>query len=138
VGFHGVYNINTQLPGMYEDVSYGELLLEPHKNWVLQLGYPMSTLFMDNTESNHSVPNITRDCGQKRSTYGFSVPGGGGGDKMRIPLRVTKYLGYDNLLLFLLLIKITPWPESASELYRPSNRRLSAKLVPSLRIEGVT
>jgi hypothetical protein len=26
-------------------------------------------------------------------------------------------------------IKITPWPESASELYRPSDRRLSAKLV---------
>jgi hypothetical protein len=25
--------------------------------------------------------------------------------------------------------KITPWPESASELYRPSDHRLSAKLV---------
>jgi hypothetical protein len=25
----------------------------------------------------------------------------------------------------------TPWPESASELYRPSDRRLLAKLVPS-------
>jgi hypothetical protein len=25
----------------------------------------------------------------------------------------------------------TPWPESASELYRPSDRRLSAKLVPT-------
>jgi hypothetical protein len=24
----------------------------------------------------------------------------------------------------------TPWPESASEVYRPSDRRLSAKLVP--------
>jgi hypothetical protein len=27
--------------------------------------------------------------------------------------------------------KQTPWPESASELYRPSYRRLSAKLVPT-------
>jgi hypothetical protein len=27
--------------------------------------------------------------------------------------------------------KQTPWPESASELYRPSDRRLSAKLVPT-------
>jgi hypothetical protein len=27
--------------------------------------------------------------------------------------------------------KITPWPQSASELYRPSDRRLSAKSVPS-------
>jgi hypothetical protein len=28
-------------------------------------------------------------------------------------------------------VKETPWPESASELYRPSDRRLSAKLVPT-------
>jgi hypothetical protein len=27
--------------------------------------------------------------------------------------------------------KKTPWPQSASELYRPSERRLSAKLVPT-------
>jgi CBS-domain-containing membrane protein len=27
--------------------------------------------------------------------------------------------------------KTTPWPESASELYRPSDRRMSAKLVPT-------
>jgi hypothetical protein len=26
---------------------------------------------------------------------------------------------------------LTPWPESASELYRPIDRRLSAKLVPT-------
>jgi hypothetical protein len=33
--------------------------------------------------------------------------------------------------------KQTPWRESASELYRPSDRRLSEKLVPVfLRIEG--
>jgi hypothetical protein len=29
----------------------------------------------------------------------------------------------------IIIIIITPWPESASELYRPSDRRLSAKLV---------
>jgi hypothetical protein len=29
------------------------------------------------------------------------------------------------------LNKKTPWPESAKELYRPSDRRLSAKLVPT-------
>jgi CBS-domain-containing membrane protein len=28
------------------------------------------------------------------------------------------------------------WPESASELYRPSDRRLSAKLVPTLADRG--
>jgi hypothetical protein len=30
----------------------------------------------------------------------------------------------------------TPLPESASELYRPSDRRLSAKLVPTLAERG--
>jgi hypothetical protein len=30
-----------------------------------------------------------------------------------------------------LYLKKTLWPESASELYRPSDRRLSAKLVPT-------
>jgi hypothetical protein len=35
------------------------------------------------------------------------------------------------------LLKRTPWPESASELYRPSNRRLSAKLVPPFADRGV-
>jgi hypothetical protein len=35
--------------------------------------------------------------------------------------------------------KQTQWPESASELYRPRDRRLSAKLVPTFfRIEGAT
>jgi hypothetical protein len=29
------------------------------------------------------------------------------------------------------IITITPWPESASELYRSSDRRMSAKLVPT-------
>jgi hypothetical protein len=36
-------------------------------------------------------------------------------------------------------LKKTPWPQSASELYRPIDRRLSAKLVPTfLGIEGAT
>jgi hypothetical protein len=30
----------------------------------------------------------------------------------------------------------TPWPESASELYRPSDHRLSAKLVPTFEHRG--
>jgi hypothetical protein len=30
----------------------------------------------------------------------------------------------------------TPWPESASELYRPSDRRLSVKLMPTLEDRG--
>jgi hypothetical protein len=32
-------------------------------------------------------------------------------------------------------IYITLWPESASELYRSSDRQFSAKLVPNLRID---
>jgi hypothetical protein len=32
--------------------------------------------------------------------------------------------------------KKTPWPESANELYRPSDRRLSAKLVPTFADRG--
>jgi hypothetical protein len=31
----------------------------------------------------------------------------------------------------------TPWSESASEQYRPSDRRLSAKLVPTFADRGV-
>jgi hypothetical protein len=33
--------------------------------------------------------------------------------------------------------KQTPWPESTSELYRPSDLRLSAKLVPTFADRGV-
>jgi hypothetical protein len=36
------------------------------------------------------------------------------------------------------LKKKTPWPESASELNGPRDRRLSVKLVPNLRVEGAT
>jgi hypothetical protein len=32
--------------------------------------------------------------------------------------------------------KKTPWPESASELYRPRDHRLSVKLVPTLADRG--
>jgi hypothetical protein len=31
-----------------------------------------------------------------------------------------------------------PWPESATELYRPSDRRLPAKLVPTFSDRGVS
>jgi hypothetical protein len=34
--------------------------------------------------------------------------------------------------------KQTPWPESTSELYRPSDSRLSAKLVPTFADKGVS
>jgi hypothetical protein len=34
--------------------------------------------------------------------------------------------------------KTTPWPESTSELYRLSDRRLLAKLVPTLQIESAS
>jgi hypothetical protein len=33
-------------------------------------------------------------------------------------------------------VGMTPWPESASELYRPSYRRLSAELVPIFADKG--
>jgi hypothetical protein len=35
-------------------------------------------------------------------------------------------------------LKQTQWLESASELHRPSGRRLSAKFVPNLQIESAT
>jgi hypothetical protein len=35
-------------------------------------------------------------------------------------------------------IKLTPWLRAASELYRPSDRRLSAKLVPTFADRGVS
>jgi hypothetical protein len=34
--------------------------------------------------------------------------------------------------------KQTPWPESVSELYRPSDRRLPVKLVPTFAVRGVS
>jgi hypothetical protein len=40
------------------------------------------------------------------------------------------------LLLLLLLLKKAPWSESASELYRPSDRLLSAKLLPTFADRG--
>jgi hypothetical protein len=54
---------------------------------------------------------------------------------------------YNSSSFFLLLLFIvicvyvcnknqTPWPESASELYRPRGRRLSAKLMLYLGVEG--
>jgi hypothetical protein len=32
--------------------------------------------------------------------------------------------------------KLSPWPESASEIYKPRDSQLSAKLVSNLRMEG--
>jgi hypothetical protein len=47
----------------------------------------------------------------------------------------------NNLILVLIIIKKkkkTPWLESASELYRPSDRRLSVKLVPTFAYREVS
>jgi hypothetical protein len=49
-------------------------------------------------------------------------------------LRLTPVLA---LIIQCLSNKRTQWPESASELYRPSDRRLSAKLVLALVDRGV-
>jgi hypothetical protein len=38
--------------------------------------------------------------------------------------------------IYIIREKKTPWTESASELYRPSDRRLLAKLVPTLADRG--
>jgi hypothetical protein len=40
------------------------------------------------------------------------------------------------LLLIIIIIVITPWPDPASELYLPGDRRLSVKLVPTFADTG--
>jgi hypothetical protein len=56
---------------------------------------------------------------------------------------LTKKCGDIAVLFFFFAIKlhsknkkITPWPESLNELYRPSYRCLSVKLVPTFADEG--
>jgi hypothetical protein len=41
-----------------------------------------------------------------------------------------------NLLLFSFKLAVNPWPESASELYWPSDRCMSVKLVPTFVERG--
>jgi hypothetical protein len=43
---------------------------------------------------------------------------------------------WDSVVVVSALLAKTPWPESASELYRPSDRCLSAKLVPTFADRG--
>jgi hypothetical protein len=53
---------------------------------------------------------------------------------------ITPLLDRDNMYIYIYTKrkqKQTPWPESSSELYRPSDRRLSAKLVPTFADRGV-
>jgi hypothetical protein len=38
--------------------------------------------------------------------------------------------------LYISFVEKSPWPESARELYRPSDRRLSAMLVPTFADKG--
>jgi hypothetical protein len=45
------------------------------------------------------------------------------------------HLGFTKILFS---FKQAPWPESASELYLPSDRRLSVKLVPTFAERGVS
>jgi uncharacterized SAM-binding protein YcdF (DUF218 family) len=40
------------------------------------------------------------------------------------------------IIIIIIIIIITPWLLSASELYRPRDRRLSAKLVPTFATRG--
>jgi hypothetical protein len=54
----------------------------------------------------------------------------------KVKPRITGFLDFAHHLG--ILNNKTPWPESANELHRPSNRRLSAKLVQLLRVEGAT
>jgi hypothetical protein len=48
-------------------------------------------------------------------------------------LRTLLYMFRRHMAIFNVVIKLnyTPWPESTSELYQPSDRRLSVKLVPT-------
>jgi hypothetical protein len=46
-------------------------------------------------------------------------------------LALNKRMYAEQACMCLLCSKCTPWPDSASELYRRSDRRLSAKLVPT-------
>jgi hypothetical protein len=41
------------------------------------------------------------------------------------------FLSYFTIFIFLMVYKKAPWSESAGELYRPSDRRLSAKWLPT-------
>jgi hypothetical protein len=41
------------------------------------------------------------------------------------------------VVVLLVIVTITPWLESAIELYRPSDHRLSATLVPTFADRGV-
>jgi hypothetical protein len=48
----------------------------------------------------------------------------------------TNVLIYVSIEVLLNDLTKTPWPESASELYRPSDRSLSVKLVPTFADRG--
>jgi hypothetical protein len=45
---------------------------------------------------------------------------------------------FEPLIYIIIIIYITPWLESARELYRPRDRRLSAKFVPTFADRGVS
>jgi hypothetical protein len=57
-------------------------------------------------------------------------------NKLRFEYELVEWCSVTNDIPALTLIKKSPWPQSASELYRPSDRLLSEKLVPTLFAEG--
>ena len=65
-----------------------------------------------------------------------SVPQFGGCKGHQANVRNVRKFYFDLSHLFVQLIKKTQWPYSASELYRQSGRRRSAKLVPTFAARG--
>jgi hypothetical protein len=75
------------------------------------------------TTSPPSVNRSSTNCGRLDVSQSYGLPE----LITRRVLHLTFGAGYS---VQKLKKKTTQWPESASELYRPSDRRLSAKLVP--------
>jgi hypothetical protein len=74
VGCTGKIYSDKQLPGIYGDVSVGELLLEADKYVAFQSGYPLGVHFMDNAESNLKQCSAEqRDSGQRSHIGGRRV-----------------------------------------------------------------
>jgi hypothetical protein len=78
--------------------------------------------------------NMQGKEGGKKDEYKLLVRMSEGGRTLERP----KYRWKDNFEMDREQIeqKKTPWPESANELYRPSDRPLSAKLVPNFADRG--
>jgi hypothetical protein len=100
------------------------------------LGWVISSsqgLYLNTGQHKHihihiHIPNIHALCGIRNHNPGFRASE----DNTR-----PRPLGYrDRPVIYKQNKKKTPWLGSASGLYRPSDRRLSAKLVPTLADRG--